>query len=134
MNYIRKTILVAVIGATASIATVSDSSASTKYGAVHGASGSYTSQSYIASRNVNSAGYQHTILDGSTTASFFYKRGIKNYEKGDLEKAEQAFKASLRAKGLDLLSVHYLAVINQEMGNEETARKYVNAYNDLNKR
>jgi len=51
-------------------------------------------------------------------------------ELDNIEKAEQAFKASLRANGLYLLSIHYLAAINHRLGNDDTALEYVKAYNE----
>ena len=68
------------------------------------------------------------ILDGSETASFFFRKGVKAFERDELDKAEQAFRASLRANGLDAPSLHYLVIINDRQGDRDDALHYAKAY------
>ena len=73
----------------------------------------------------------------SETAYFWYEKGIKRFEKGKLERAEVAFKASLNAQGsknLDSRTLHYLAYINKQLGNEAQAEAYAQAYLSLTKK
>lgn len=75
-------------------------------------------------------------LGSSRTATFFFKKGVKNFEKGKLEKADQHFRAVLRAdgsKGLDKATLHYLANINHKQGNEAKAKEYAQAYYKINR-
>lgn len=79
----------------------------------------------------------HGIRDFNTseTAAFFYRRGVKKLDKGKLEQAEEAFRASLRADGsknLDSFSLHYLAYISNKRGNKAKAQEYAQAYLKLN--
>ena len=77
------------------------------------------------------------LLGSSSTATFFYKKGVKNFEKGNLEKSESAFEASLRAHGsksMDGLTLHYLTLINHKQGDEVQKKKYAQAYFDLDKK
>lgn len=71
------------------------------------------------------------IGNGSDTASFYYKLGVKNYEKGDLIEAEQAFEAVLRAKGLNQEAHHYLAFIAYKNNDDKKVEKHVKAYHGL---
>ena len=74
-------------------------------------------------------------LGSTRTATFFYKKGVKSFEKGNLEKAEQHFKAVIRAdgsKGLNKNTYHYLANINHKQGDVVAAKKYAEAYYNLN--
>ena len=78
-----------------------------------------------------------TFLGSSETSSFFYLKGVKQFEKGNLEKSEQAFRASLRAHGskaMDRLTLHYLTNINHKQGDTHTAEKYAEAYFALDKK
>ena len=75
-----------------------------------------------------------TYFGSSETATFFYKKGVSKLEDGKLQKAEAAFKASLRADGsskMDKYTLHYLAYISQQQGNETQAKTYAEAYMDL---
>jgi len=75
-----------------------------------------------------------TYFGASETATFFYKKGVRKLEDGNLKKAAAAFKASLRADGtaeMDKLTLHYLAYISQKQGNESQAKDYAEAYMDL---
>ncbi len=71
------------------------------------------------------------LLDGSTTATKYFYSGLKKFEEGNLEDAENAFKASLRARGLDQQSLHYLVVINDKQGDDAKVAEYAKAYFDL---
>ena len=90
---------------------------------------------------VSPSGNQHFTIgnrlsESSETASFFYVQGVKKLEDHDLDKAESAFKTALRADGsksLDLLTLHYLAYINQQQGEEAQAKTYAKAYAKLKK-
>ena len=64
------------------------------------------------------------ILDGSSTASHYYRVGVRQFEKGNFDKAEYAFNAVLRANGLNQQAHYYLAKINMEQGDKESARKH----------
>ena len=71
------------------------------------------------------------LLGSSSTASFFYSKGVKNFERGNLDKAEQAFKAVLRAKGskrMDALTLRYLIHINQQQDDKFASNGYKQAY------
>ena len=73
-------------------------------------------------------------LGSTRTATLFYKKGVKNFEKGRLDKAEQHFRAVLRAdgsKGLDKATYHYLANIKHKQGDEVAYKKYAMAYYKL---
>ncbi len=77
------------------------------------------------------------LFGGSETASFFYKKGVKKFEDGNLEKAEIAFKATLRAQGsdtLDKLALHYLSYINNQQGDVTEAMSYAEVYLDLSEK
>jgi len=70
-------------------------------------------------------------LGSSRTATFFFKKGVKSFEKGNLEKADQHFRAVLRAdgsKGLDKAVFHYLANISHQQGHEAKAKEYAESY------
>jgi hypothetical protein len=71
---------------------------------------------------------QGRFLDGSETATFFFRKGVRAFDAGELDKAEEAFRASLRADGLDRLSLHYLVIINDRQGDEGSARDYADRY------
>ena len=64
--------------------------------------------------NVSSLGNRPRILNGSKTASHYYRVGVSQYEKGNFGKAEYAFKAVLRADGLDKEAIKYLSLIEQK--------------------
>lgn len=67
-------------------------------------------------------------LDGSSTATFFYRKGVRNFERGNMAKAEKAFEAVLRTNGLDRLAYFYLAKINAQKNDFNSTRKYIEAY------
>ena len=72
--------------------------------------------------------YVRLIGNGSETASFYYSVGVKQFNRKDMEKAERAFKAVLRADGLDKAAHHYLAVIYKEKGDIANAEKHALAF------
>jgi len=53
-----------------------------------------------------------------------YRVGVRQFEKGNLDKAENAFNAVLLANGLNQQAHYYLAKINVEQGDKETAAKH----------
>jgi tetratricopeptide (TPR) repeat protein len=76
-------------------------------------------------------------LGSSRTATFYYKKGVKSFEKGNLDKAIRHFEAVLRAdgsRGLDRATLHYLANITNQQGDAQATKKYVEAYNALNQK
>ena len=73
-------------------------------------------------------------LGSSRTATLYYKKGVKNFDKGKLDKAAQHFRAVLRAdgsKGLDKNTYHYLANIKHQQGDEAAYKRYAAAYYSL---
>ena len=59
----------------------------------------YTGTGYTFGENVRGTPggpVRSTYLDGSTTATYFYRKGVRNFERGNIEKAEKAFEAVLR--------------------------------------
>ena len=76
-----------------------------------------------------------TFPGSSKTASSFYRKGVKQFDKGNLEKAERAFEASLRAHGsktMDQMTLHYLTNLNHKQGDTLAAKQYAEAYFALN--
>ena len=76
------------------------------------------------------------LLNSSETATFFYKKGLKHFQKGNLEKSEYAFRAVLRADGskeMDRLTLSYLTLISEKQGNLAAKEKYAQAYSELDK-
>lgn len=71
------------------------------------------------------------IGNGSSTATKYYKFGVKYYERNDLDKAEYAFKAVLRADGLDKQALYYLAKIAEKQGNIEAANNYAKDFYEI---
>jgi len=74
-------------------------------------------------------------LGSSRTATLYYKKGVKSFEKGKFDKAVRHFQAVLRAdgsKGLNKATYHYLANIKHKQGDEAASKKYVQAYYNLN--
>ena len=83
--------------------------------------------------NVGSSA-NYVVLGGSETASRYFRKGVKSFEKGDLEKSEYAFKGVLRAHGsrsMDGLTLHYLTLISDQQGDEVQKKKYAQAYYKL---
>lgn len=76
------------------------------------------------------------LLNSSETATFFYKKGLKHFEKGNLEKSEYAFRAVLRADGskeMNRVTLSYLTLISEKQGNLAAKEKYAQAYSELDK-
>ena len=76
------------------------------------------------------------LLNSSETATFFYKKGLKHFEKGNLEKSEYAFRAVLRADGskeMDRVTLSYLTLISEKQGNLAAKEKNAQAYSELDK-
>jgi len=74
------------------------------------------------------------LYGSSSTATSFFKRGMKRFEDGKLDQAEQAFEAVLRANGskkMDKLTLHYLSHINYLQGEHDSSKQYAQAYVDL---
>ena len=100
------------------------------------ANGTNASSKFISNNNFTSGHKPVHLLGSSETATFFYKKGVKHFETGNLEKSESAFKAVLRAHGsksMDKLSLHYLTLINDKQGDLTSKETYAQAYFDLDK-
>lgn len=67
----------------------------------------------------------------SETAGFYFKVGVNNFERGELDKAEQAFKAVLRANGLNKQAHYYLALLNIEKERLDIAATHVKKFHKL---
>jgi hypothetical protein len=73
-------------------------------------------------------------LGSSRTATLYFKKGVKNFEKGNLDKAARHFKAVLRAdgsRGLNKATYHYLTNITHKQGDEAQAKSYAQAYYNI---
>lgn len=75
-------------------------------------------------------GFQYSAERPSETAAFLFRRGERHYEQNKLDKAERAFKASLRAEdgGLATYSYLYLANIAKQTGDTKQAQFYTARY------
>lgn len=75
-------------------------------------------------------GLQYRAAIPSETAAYFFKKGERLYENNKLDKAERAFKASLRAQdgGLETYSYLFLAHIAKRKGDKEQARAYAERF------
>ena len=93
--------------------------------------GSNTGPLYFAQfKNLTGTGAlsPHQRFSGaSDTASFYYRVGVRQFEKGNFDRAEEAFNAVLLADGLNRQAHYYLAKINIEQGDKETAVKHTRA-------
>lgn len=67
-------------------------------------------------------------IKGSDTANFFYRVGVTKFENGNLDAAERAFKAVLRANGSHKEAHHYLALISGEKGDKAGVIQHVQAF------
>jgi len=72
-------------------------------------------------------------LPHSSTTSYYFKVGVRNYERGSLQEAEDAFEAVIRTGELILQSIYYLARINAKQGDDELVQQYVDAYHIFNR-
>jgi len=84
----------------------------------------------IIANQANLKTWKYSPDGPSETAFFFHRRGVKMYEKDRLDKAEIAFKASLRAQGNNLRgqTFLYLAHIAKENQEIEKANNYAREY------
>ncbi len=140
VSFLSATILGAALTlsfSSASFANSSNYAGSTSTNTAHSSSsygrqGNGVSNFYGTDRPTNFASaHSSTIGNASDTASFYYKTGVRHFEKGSLDKAEYAFKAVLRANGLNSEANYYLARINQKQGDEARAFEYAKAYQGL---
>jgi len=122
MISIKKLAIFTAVSTVALIAYAPDSLANTKTSAIY----NNHQPTFVAGRHTPAT--SGTYLDGSTTATHFYKVGLSRYKKGKLEKAEQSFKAVLRTKGLNKQAYFYLAKIKEQQGDIDLADKYTQAY------
>jgi len=133
MTFVRKATILAATGLIAGLSYAPQSAASSAYnnGSKSTATG-YTSQAASSATTYNAGPtsylFQDTILDGSITATQFYKAGIRRFNKGKFDKAEESFKAVLRANGLNKQAYFYLAKIKEQQGDSEKANEYAKAY------
>lgn len=72
----------------------------------------------------NRFGVTTSLPGASETATHYYRVGVKKFEKGNLERAEQAFNAVLRADGLNEQAHFYLAKIKMQQGDRTAAAKH----------
>ena len=116
------------------ILTMACFTASISYAPLSSANTSKTKSVYSHLAKTQHVAGRHTpapngiFLDGSITATQFYKAGLNRYKKGKFDKAEESFKAVLRARGLNKQALFYLAKIKQEQGEIEKANEYTQAY------
>jgi len=83
----------------------------------------------VGQASIHSSGNQFgqerfRLPGGSDTASHYFRVGVKQFEKGNLDRAEEAFNAVLLANGLNQQAHYYLAKINIEQGDKEAAAKH----------
>jgi len=109
---INKFPLMVIVGILATAICTQDSSANTKNQTL-GQTMSIPTLAGGTTTNIGRIGLvsKDYVSSASSTANYFYKLGMKHYEKGNLDKAEKAFQAVLRADGLDLEATHFLALI-----------------------
>ena len=125
MILIKQLTILTLASTAAFMASAPYSLANTKTSAVY----SNYQPNYVVGRHTPAT--SGTYLDGSITATQFYKAGINRYKKGKIEKAVESFKAVLRANGLDKQAYFYLAKIKQQQGDTELANKYIKAYHSI---
>lgn len=124
---------IALITLIASLSFVSSAQANTLTSVANGAG----PQGEILSGHFTTPHVGDRYFGSSDTATFFFKKGISKLEQGNLEKSAAAFRASLRAQGTDRLNkftLHYLAYINQQLGNTEQAESYAQSYLAIDKK
>ena len=128
--------------ATASVLALAPAAYANQYGSTYNTPGTATHSSthgVVLSTDRNPLGviFRSDNLGGSETANRLYRRGVKNFEKGNFEKSEYAFKGALRARGsknLDQLSLHYLTIIAHKQGDMFKAESYASAHNEIVKK
>jgi len=79
----------------------------------------------------NNTQLKNIYRNASETASHYYRVGVRSFEKGNFQKAQEAFEAVLRADGLDKEAHHYLAVIKKSQGEMRSAKTHVLKYHAL---
>ena len=134
MHILKKTVF--TIAATSILAFPSVAHANSPSHGGNVSNGSHSAGSVSSFLPGGSGGYTgfnsfYNVLDGSETASRYFRKGLKNFEKGNLEKSEYAFRGVLRAQGsknLYGLSFYYLAQISERQGDEVQQKKYEEAY------
>jgi len=142
MTLMRKMTILTIVGLMAGLSYAPNSIAkSASYSSTNGLS--YSSLSVRSTSSIrgplntsygNEFGNIHTksrILNGSSTASHYYRVGVKEFEKENLDKAENAFNAVLRADGLDKEALLYLTKIKKKQGNTAQAKEYALAYHSI---
>ncbi|MEP6342580.1 MAG: hypothetical protein ABJ275_04630 [Maricaulaceae bacterium] len=129
--------LVAVTVSSICLLAVSPASFANGFNSYGGSSSSHGfNQSYSPSISSSTGGLTSGVFEKkgrniSSTASFYYRVGVNNFKKGHMEKAERAFKAVLRADGLDTQANFYLAKIKLQEGDESKALEYAKAYHSV---
>ena len=114
------------------LGTAVSASANTRTEAIYGTGAGVGGQTFNAGNWGPQGVYNNgRLLDGSETATFFYRKGVKRFEDGKLDRAEEAFRAVLRADGLDRLALHYLVIINDAQGDRATAEMYAARYAEV---
>ncbi len=138
----KKTNLYTITAASILIFAFAPAAYANNYGGItsyNGSSSTYNSYSSSSIRgqhfnpNFSGTAVKPRILNGSSTASYYYRVGVSQFEKGNFEKAERAFEAVLRAKGLNKQALYYLTQISEKQGDDAKLTKYAQAYDDLNK-
>ena len=134
MSRRSKILTAATAGALMAIGTAASSFANSNF-AYNGSPSTYTggnTSSVYIEHNTTITGtgglssYQR-LSGASDTASFYYRVGVRQFEKGNFDRAEEAFNAVLLADGLNQQAHYYLAKINIEQGDKETAVKHTRA-------
>jgi len=74
---------------------------------------------------------QGAIYSNASTHMFYYKVGVTQFEKGNLNKAERAFKAVLRSRGPKKEAYLYLAKIAEAKGDIPNAQKHAALYHEV---
>ena len=138
MSLGRKTKLITLASALACVAYAPASFANTNFGDIFYGKTSHVSnfpgRHIVGITNGQFPMANRTLSNGSSTATKYYKFGVSRFEKGNLESAEKAFKAVLRANGLDKQAYYYLAKIKEKQGNQALAIEYAQAFYALDKR
>ena len=131
MSRRSKILTAAAAGALMALGTAASSFANQNF-AYNGSPSTYTgsntgSLNFGQNKNITGTGalssYQR-LSGASDTASFYYRVGVRQFEKGNLDKAEDAFNAVLLADGLNPEAHYYLEKINTEQGDKEAAAKH----------
>ena len=133
MNFIKASFLTLAVVSILGIANTASANTYTNH-SVGSYQGGLAFQGRIEHEKVSNLNKGERLFGSSTTASFFYKKGTRNFDRGNLDKAEKAFRASLRANGsigLDARALLHLIYINQQQGDGLSSEKYKQAYLQL---